>query len=142
MIFFFVMFIILMTGISIVFLVLVLVINWPRQTQIRRIIYRIEEKHQDKAKNTKRKEKAKMWRFVLFIVARWLPSCHDGSCLLAKETEELNLKKICSSCYDGPHRGTMTLLGDQADETHRISYNSELNLPIVLRWTHHSTLAC
>ncbi|KAK2374242.1 hypothetical protein QL285_075218 [Trifolium repens] len=23
-----------------------------------------------------------------FIVARWLPSCHDGSCLLAKKTEE------------------------------------------------------
>ncbi|KAK2381625.1 hypothetical protein QL285_069216 [Trifolium repens] len=23
---------------------------------------------------------------VLIIVARWLPSCHDGSCLLAKKT--------------------------------------------------------
>jgi hypothetical protein len=77
-----------------------------------------------------------------FIVARWLPSCHDGSCLLAKKTEEINLEKICSSCYDGPHRGTMNLLGDQADETHRISYYSELNLSIVLRWTHRSTMAC
>jgi hypothetical protein len=29
------------------------------------------------------------------IAARWLPSCHDGSCLLAKKTEEINLKNIC-----------------------------------------------
>ncbi|KAK2395476.1 glycerol-3-phosphate acyltransferase [Trifolium repens] len=57
-------------------------------------------------------------------------------------TKEENLKRICSSCYDGPHRGTVALLGDQAGETHRISYNSELNLPIVLRWTHRSTMAC
>jgi hypothetical protein len=52
--------------------------------------------------------------------------------LLAKETEEINLKNIYSSCYDGPHRGTMTLLGDQADEMHRTSYKIELNVPIVL----------
>ncbi|KAK2356553.1 hypothetical protein QL285_093882 [Trifolium repens] len=76
------------------------------------------------------------------IVPRWLPSCHDGSCLLAKKSTEENLKKICSSCYDAPHHGTMTLLGDQADETHRNSYNSELNIPIVLRWTYRSTMAC
>ncbi|KAK2395920.1 hypothetical protein QL285_057610 [Trifolium repens] len=69
-------------------------------------------------------------------------SCHDGSCFLAKKSTEENLKRICSSCYDAPHRGTMTLLGDQADETHKISYNSELNLPIVLRWTYRSTMAC
>ncbi|KAK2357539.1 hypothetical protein QL285_094801 [Trifolium repens] len=69
-------------------------------------------------------------------------SCHDGSYLLAKTSTEENMKKICSSCYDTCHRGTMALLGDQADETHKISYNSELNLPIVLRWTHRSTMAC
>ncbi|KAK2450469.1 hypothetical protein QL285_009584 [Trifolium repens] len=34
------------------------------------------------------------------IAARWLPSCHDGSCLLAKKTEEINLEKIF-------HRSTM-----------------------------------
>ncbi|KAK2435588.1 hypothetical protein QL285_020635 [Trifolium repens] len=34
------------------------------------------------------------------IAARCLPSCHDGSCLLAKKTEEINLKKIS-------HRSTM-----------------------------------
>ncbi|KAK2356300.1 hypothetical protein QL285_093645 [Trifolium repens] len=79
---------------------------------------------------------------MLFIVPRWLPSCHDGSCLLAKKTTEENLENICSSCYNTPHRGRMALLGDQVDETHRISYNSELNLPIVLRWIHRSTMAC
>ncbi|KAK2402623.1 hypothetical protein QL285_052124 [Trifolium repens] len=73
-----------------------------------------------------------------FIVAQWLPSYHDGSYLLAKKSTE----KICSSCYDAPHLGMMTLLGDQADEMHRISYNFELYLPIVLRWTYRSTMAC
>jgi hypothetical protein len=34
------------------------------------------------------------------IAARCLPSCHDGSCLLAKKTEEINLKKICLSQHD------------------------------------------
>ncbi|WJX83660.1 hypothetical protein P8452_66307 [Trifolium repens] len=77
-----------------------------------------------------------------FIVAIWLPSCHDGSCLLAKKTEEINLENICSSQHDGTHRSTMTLLGDQADEMHKISYKIELNLPIVLRWTYRSTMAC
>ncbi|KAK2389432.1 hypothetical protein QL285_063020 [Trifolium repens] len=94
------------------------------------------------AKNTKRQEKTKNVKILLFIVPRWFPSCHDGSYLLAKTSTEENLKKICSSYYDGPHRGMMALLGNQADETHRISYNSELNLPIVLRWTHRSTMAC
>ncbi|WJX51899.1 hypothetical protein P8452_38057 [Trifolium repens] len=68
------------------------------------------------------------------IVPRW--KLHVG-----QEINRENLKKICSSCYDAPHRGTMTLLGDQADEMHRISYNFELYLPIVLRWTYRSTMA-
>ncbi|KAK2362827.1 hypothetical protein QL285_087857 [Trifolium repens] len=75
---------------------------------------------------------------VLIIVERWLPSYHDGSYLLAKKSTE----KICSSQHDAPYRSTMTLLGDQADEMHRISYNFELNLPIVLRWIYRSTMAC
>ena len=79
---------------------------------------------------------------MLIIVARWLPSCHDGSCLLAKKIEEINLENICSSQHDVPHRGTMTVLGDQADEMHMISYKIELILPIVLRWTYRSTMAC
>ncbi|KAK2397085.1 hypothetical protein QL285_058707 [Trifolium repens] len=66
----------------------------------------------------------------------------DGVYLLAKTTTEENLENICSSCYDAPHRGTMALLGDQADETHRISYNFELYLPIVSRWTYRATMAC
>ncbi|KAK2362811.1 hypothetical protein QL285_087842 [Trifolium repens] len=77
-----------------------------------------------------------------FIVAQWLPSCHDGSCLLAKKTKEINLENICSSQHNGTHCSTMTLLGYQADEMHRISYKIELNLPIVLRWTYRSTMAC
>ena len=75
-----------------------------------------------------------MSRILLFIPARWFSSCHDESYVLAKETTEENLGKICSSCYDGTHRDTMTLLGDQADETHMISYNFELNLSIAVRW--------
>ncbi|WJX24666.1 hypothetical protein P8452_13749 [Trifolium repens] len=104
---------------------------------------------QNQRKASKRKEEYKKTRKsqkseenMQIIVARWLPSCHDGSCLLAKKPEEINLKKNCSSCYDGLYRGTMTLLGDQADEMHRISYKIELNLPIVLRWTYRSTMAC
>ncbi|KAK2409121.1 hypothetical protein QL285_044572 [Trifolium repens] len=31
------------------------------------------------------------------IAARWLPSCHDGSCLFAKKSEAINLKKISAS---------------------------------------------
>ncbi|KAK2396265.1 hypothetical protein QL285_057924 [Trifolium repens] len=74
------------------------------------------------------------------IVPRWLPSCHDGGYLFAKTTTEENLKSICSSQHDGTHHSTMTLLGDQADEMHRISYNFELYLPIVPRWTHRATM--
>jgi hypothetical protein len=62
-------------------------------------------------------------------------SCHDGGYLLAKTTTEENLENICSSCYDASHRGTMSLLDDQADEMHMISYNFKLYLPIVSRWT-------
>ncbi|KAK2361808.1 hypothetical protein QL285_086923 [Trifolium repens] len=79
---------------------------------------------------------------MLFIVPRWLPSCHDGGYLLAKKATEENLQNICSSCHDDPHRGTMALLGDQADEMHRISFNFELYLPIVSRWTYRATMAC
>ncbi|KAK2401750.1 hypothetical protein QL285_051319 [Trifolium repens] len=43
-------------------------------------------------------------------------------------------QEIRSSYCDAPHRGTMTLLGDQADETHRISYNFKLNLAIAAQW--------
>ncbi|KAK2428341.1 hypothetical protein QL285_026867 [Trifolium repens] len=45
-----------------------------------------------------------------FIVARWLPSCHDESCLLVKKTKEINLKNICSSQHDDLHRSTMTFI--------------------------------
>jgi hypothetical protein len=55
----------LMTGISMVFLVVLLVVKRPTQTQIRRKTYKSIKKHQDKV--------------------------HDGSCLLAKKTEEINL---------------------------------------------------
>ncbi|KAK2356158.1 hypothetical protein QL285_093512 [Trifolium repens] len=69
------------------------------------------------------------------IVPRW-------KLLVGQEINRENLKKICSSQHDASYRSTMTLLGDQADEMHRISYNFELNLPIVLRWTYRSTMAC
>ncbi|KAK2393906.1 hypothetical protein QL285_055803 [Trifolium repens] len=69
------------------------------------------------------------------IAARCLPSCHDGSCLFLKKTEEINLKKIF-------HRSTMKLLGTQADEMHRISYKIELNLHIAVRWLHRSAMSC
>ncbi|KAK2409525.1 hypothetical protein QL285_044944 [Trifolium repens] len=67
------------------------------------------------------------------IAVRWLPSCHDGSCLFAKKSEAINLKKIFSSQYDAPYRSRMTKLGAQDDEMHRISYKIELYLPIALR---------
>ncbi|KAK2381539.1 hypothetical protein QL285_069130 [Trifolium repens] len=42
------------------------------------------------------------------IAARWLLSCHDGSCLFAKKSEEINLKKIFALQHDGVYRSTMT----------------------------------
>ncbi|KAK2356127.1 hypothetical protein QL285_093482 [Trifolium repens] len=81
---------------------------------------------------------------VLIIVARWLPSCHDGSYYFGKEINRENLL-IAARCiisqHDASYRSTMTLLGDQVDKMHRISYNFELNLPIVLRLTYRSTTA-
>ncbi|KAK2408505.1 hypothetical protein QL285_044011 [Trifolium repens] len=41
------------------------------------------------------------------IAVRWLPSCHDGSCLFAKKSEAINLKKIFSSQHNGVYRSTM-----------------------------------
>ncbi|KAK2377663.1 hypothetical protein QL285_078313 [Trifolium repens] len=41
------------------------------------------------------------------IAARWLPSCHDGSCLFAKKSEAINLKRICPSQHDVCYRSTM-----------------------------------
>ncbi|KAK2374160.1 hypothetical protein QL285_075140 [Trifolium repens] len=70
-----------------------------------------------------------------FIVARW-------ELLAGMKTEEINLQNICSSQHDECHRSTMSLLGDQADEMHKISYKIELNLLIVLRWTYRNTMAC
>jgi hypothetical protein len=70
---------------------------------------------------------------MAFIVARW-------SCLLAKTTQVIFLKEICSSCHDDMYRGTMALLGAQADETHKISYNFELNPPIAVRLVHRATV--
>ncbi|KAK2434777.1 hypothetical protein QL285_019897 [Trifolium repens] len=70
-----------------------------------------------------------------------IPSQHDVShratmgaaCLLAKKTEEINLKKICPSQHDIAHRSTMTYLVAQVDEMHKISYKNELNLHIAAR---------
>ncbi|KAK2416207.1 hypothetical protein QL285_038624 [Trifolium repens] len=42
------------------------------------------------------------------IPARWLPPCHDGSCLFAKKSRAINLQNICSSQHDDSHRSTMT----------------------------------
>jgi hypothetical protein len=36
----------------------------------------------------------------------------------------------------------MTLLGAQADETHEISYNFEMNPSIAARWTYRGPMAC
>ncbi|WJX89917.1 hypothetical protein P8452_71872 [Trifolium repens] len=41
------------------------------------------------------------------IAARWIPSCHNGSCLFAKKSEAINLKKIFASQHDGVYRSTM-----------------------------------
>jgi hypothetical protein len=48
-----------------------------------------------------------MSKIVPFIAARWFSSCHDESYLLAKETTEENLGKICSSYCDVLYRSTM-----------------------------------
>jgi hypothetical protein len=47
-----------MTGISMLFLVVLLVVKRPTQAQLRRKTYKSREKHQDKVQNAKRQEKA------------------------------------------------------------------------------------
>jgi hypothetical protein len=59
------------------------------------------------------------------IVPRW-------KLLACQEIRRINLQNICSSQHDALHRSTIELLGDQADEMHKISYNIELNLHIAL----------
>jgi hypothetical protein len=49
---------VVMIGISMVFLVVLLVVKRPTQTQIRRKTYKSREKHQDQVQDTKRQEKA------------------------------------------------------------------------------------
>jgi hypothetical protein len=51
------------------------------------------------------------------IVARWEMLAGQDN------TRHIFLKKIRPSYHDELYRGAMTLLGDQADETHMISYN-------------------
>jgi hypothetical protein len=54
--------------------------------------------------------------------------------LAGQENRVLFVKEIFPSCHDDMYRGTMALLGEQADETHQISYNFEQNPPIATRW--------
>ena len=61
---------IVMTGISTSFLVLLLVVKWPRQAQIRRKTYKSKKKHQDRVQDPKSEENQHS------IAARWLPSWH------------------------------------------------------------------
>ncbi|KAK2356786.1 hypothetical protein QL285_094111 [Trifolium repens] len=68
------------------------------------------------------------------IVPRWRLLARQDNNRRKSEEYLFIVLRCTSSCYDAPHRGTMTLLGDQADEMHRISYNFELYLPIVSRW--------
>ncbi|KAK2403900.1 hypothetical protein QL285_053294 [Trifolium repens] len=88
-----------------------------------------------RCQKTRKSPKSEESSTIASIVPQW-------KLLVGQEINKENLKKICSSCCDAPHRGTMTLLGDQADEMHRISYNFELYLPIVLRWTYRSMMTC
>ncbi|KAK2434252.1 hypothetical protein QL285_019421 [Trifolium repens] len=93
-----------------------------------------QEKASRQSPRSKRQEKTqKNEENQHFIASRWLPSCHDGSCLFAKKSEAINLKKIFASQHDGVYRSTMESLGAQADEMHRISYKNKLNLHIALR---------
>ena len=64
---------VVMTGISTSFLVLLLVVKWPRQAQIRRKTYKSKKKHQDRVQDAKRQEKAQKVKKIS------IPSQHDGS---------------------------------------------------------------
>ena len=92
---------VVMTGISMVFLVLVLVVKWPRQTQIRRKTYKSKKKHQDKVQDAKRQEKAQKVKKLS------IPSQHDdfhratmeAACLPRKQKNKIWRKSV--------HRSTM-----------------------------------
>ena len=62
---------VMMTGISTVFLVVLLVVKWPRQAQIRRKTYKSKKKHQDRVQDAKRQEKAQK------VKKYSIPSQHD-----------------------------------------------------------------
>ena len=64
---------VVMTGNSMVFLVLLLVVKWPRQAQIRRKTYKSRKKHQDRVQDAKRQEKAQKVKKLS------IPSQHGGS---------------------------------------------------------------
>ncbi|KAK2410907.1 hypothetical protein QL285_046240 [Trifolium repens] len=75
-----------------------------------------------------------------------IPSQHDdfhratmeAACL--PRNQKNNLQNIYSSQHDDAHRSMMELLGDQADEMHRIIYKIELNLHIAARWLHRTAM--
>ncbi|KAK2437148.1 hypothetical protein QL285_022076 [Trifolium repens] len=64
---------VVMTGIYMIFLVVLLVIKRPRQTQIRRKTYKSRKKHQDRVQDAKRQEKAKK------VKKMSIPSQYDDS---------------------------------------------------------------
>ena len=89
---------VVMTGISMVFLVLLLVVKWHRQAQIgpntKQNLQKQEKASRQSPRCKKTRKSPKSEENQHSIAARWLPSCHDGSCLFAKKSEEINLKKI------------------------------------------------
>jgi uncharacterized sporulation protein YeaH/YhbH (DUF444 family) len=62
-----------MTGISMTFLVVLLVVKRPRQTQIRKKTYKSRKKHQDKVQDAIGQEKAQKVKKIS------IPSQHNGS---------------------------------------------------------------
>ncbi|KAK2444021.1 hypothetical protein QL285_015078 [Trifolium repens] len=76
------------------------------------------------------------------IVPRWgLLACQE----IRRNKSEENLSiaaRYSTTQHDIAHRSTMELLGDQADEMHRISYKIELNLHIAARCLHRTAMPC
>ncbi|KAK2428317.1 hypothetical protein QL285_026845 [Trifolium repens] len=97
-----------MTGISMVFLVVLLVVKRPRQTQIRRKTYKSRKKHQDRVQDAKRREKAQKvkkmsipWQHDVFHRATMEAACLPRN-LKNKSEENLFIAARCTtSQHDG-----------------------------------------
>ncbi|KAK2369212.1 hypothetical protein QL285_082360 [Trifolium repens] len=109
--------------------------NTKENLQNQRKASKLSKEYKKTRKSQKMKKSVVHRATMASIVPRWrLLARQDNN--RRKSGKYLFIVPRCTSLwYDD-------IIGDQADEMHRISYNFELYLPIVSRWTYRATMAC